>query len=32
MDVKKVSRNPLIYVALIGVLLFAGFQFDRLRA
>lgn len=25
MDVKKVSRNPLIYVALIGVLLFAGF-------
>ena len=25
MDVKKVSRNPLIYVALIGALLFAGF-------
>ncbi|BDZ39549.1 ATP-dependent zinc metalloprotease FtsH [Microbacterium suwonense] len=25
MDVKKVSRNPLIYIALIGVLLFAGF-------
>ncbi|UJP09133.1 ATP-dependent zinc metalloprotease FtsH [Microbacterium sp. KUDC0406] len=25
MDVKKVSRNPLIYVALIGLLLFGGF-------
>ena len=25
MDVKKVSKNPLIYIALIGVLLFAGF-------
>ncbi|GAA2860507.1 ATP-dependent zinc metalloprotease FtsH [Microbacterium arabinogalactanolyticum] len=25
MDVKKVSRNPLIYIVLIGALLFAGF-------
>ena len=25
MDVKKITRNPLIYVALIGVLLFGGF-------
>ncbi|WCM55921.1 ATP-dependent zinc metalloprotease FtsH [Microbacterium sp. EF45047] len=25
MDVKKISRNPLIYVALIGLLLFGGF-------
>ncbi len=25
MDVKKISRNPLIYVALIGLLMFAGF-------
>ena len=25
MDVKKISRNPLIYIAVIGLLLFGGF-------